>query len=53
MKAEPKLGHEIISEGSATLAGYVLELFDSLIPNEGDKISDDNYEYTISKQNGI
>ena len=51
-EAEPKLGHEIISEGSATLAGYVLELFDSLIPNEGDKISDDNYEYTISKQNG-
>ena len=51
-EAEPKLGHEIISEGSATLAGYVLELFDSLIPNEGDKISDNNYEYTISKQNG-
>ncbi len=40
-------------EGDAvTLAGYLLDLIDSKIPNEGDTLSDSTFDYKILKMNG-
>jgi len=48
--AAEKFGTEIQSTDSATLAGYVLELFESEIPKEGMVKSDGTLEYKILKQ---
>ena len=49
---EEKFNAKIESEASVTLAGYVLELFESEIPQEGDTISDANLNYEILKLTG-
>jgi CBS domain containing-hemolysin-like protein len=47
-----KFGTTIVSENSITLAGYVLELFESEIPEEGEEIHDNNFYYKIRQTSG-
>jgi CBS domain containing-hemolysin-like protein len=49
---QEKFGIIIESEDSVTLAGYVIELFESEIPKEGEEAEDDDFTYIISQITG-
>jgi CBS domain containing-hemolysin-like protein len=50
--AKEKFDLSIESEESVTLAGYVLELFESKIPAEGEEVHDNYFHYKICQVDG-
>ncbi|MHA2169188.1 MAG: hemolysin family protein [Candidatus Kariarchaeaceae archaeon] len=47
-----KFDLSIESEVSVTLAGYILELFESKIPSKGEEVHDNSFHYKISQVDG-
>ena len=48
-KLSEKFGEEITTDDSFTLGGYILELFNSEIPELGMSVKDDQFQYSVSK----